>query len=208
MPRIFRAIGDELNQRFNRKKASSTNELIGFRDNGAVVSRDRRGTLKVEIPNVSEKSETLGSDPLAIYKPSGAKQADAAKAMGNFTGWTYAAVNAGRHENNGAHSSSDYVQALTKLLPVGHPVGLFKCDIALPIEDDRAAVLGSRDCVRPAGNQMIGARRGRSVNWHFRRERLPKGLDLGKPESVESCGRKLASIERSAGWRHREELIV
>jgi hypothetical protein len=117
MPRIFRAIGDELNQRFNRKKASSTNELIGFRDNGAVVSRDRRGTLKVEIPNVSEKSETLGSDPLAIYKPSGAKQAD-------------------------------------------------------------------------------------------RRERLPKGLDLGKPESVESCGRKLASIERSAGWRHREELIV
>jgi hypothetical protein len=27
-------------------------------------------------------------DPLAIYKPSGAKQVDAAKAMGNFTGWT------------------------------------------------------------------------------------------------------------------------
>jgi hypothetical protein len=48
--------------------------------------RDRRATLKAELPNVSEKSETLGSDPLAIYKPSGAKQVDAAKAKGNFTG--------------------------------------------------------------------------------------------------------------------------
>jgi hypothetical protein len=36
----------------------------------------------------------MGDDPLAIYKPTGAKSVDAAKAMGNFTGWTFAAVNA------------------------------------------------------------------------------------------------------------------
>jgi hypothetical protein len=30
MPRIFRAIGDELNQRFNRKSAASANEFVGF----------------------------------------------------------------------------------------------------------------------------------------------------------------------------------
>src|SRR5205807_8015157 len=39
-------------------------------------------------------SGTLSDDPLAIYKPTGAKSVDAAKAMGNFTGWTFAAVNA------------------------------------------------------------------------------------------------------------------
>jgi HK97 family phage portal protein len=91
---FFRAIGDELKSRFSQKDALSANEFVGFQGNGAVVLRDRRGTLKAEIPNVSEKSETLGNDPLAIYKPSGAKNVDAAKAMGNFTGWTYAAVNA------------------------------------------------------------------------------------------------------------------
>ena len=94
MAGFFDAIADEFNSRFNRKNAASGNEFVGFQRNGAVVIRDRRGTLKAEIPNVSEKAETLGSDPLAIYKPSGAKQVDAAKAMGNFTGWTYAAVNA------------------------------------------------------------------------------------------------------------------
>jgi hypothetical protein len=73
MPRIVRAIGDEFNQRFNRKNAQSGNEFVGFQANGSVVVRDRRGTQKAEIPNVSEKSETLGSDSLAIYKPSGAK---------------------------------------------------------------------------------------------------------------------------------------
>ncbi|HEX3495583.1 MAG TPA: hypothetical protein VHT02_00150 [Methylocella sp.] len=36
----------------------------------------------------------MGDDPLAIYKPTGAKHVDAAKAMGNFTGWAYAASNA------------------------------------------------------------------------------------------------------------------
>jgi HK97 family phage portal protein len=94
MPRILRAIGDEFNHRFSRKDAASANEFVGFQSNGAVVLRDRRGTLKAELPNISEKSETLGADPLAIYKPSGAKTIDAAKAMGNFTGWTFAAVNA------------------------------------------------------------------------------------------------------------------
>jgi HK97 family phage portal protein len=76
------------------KNISGGNEFVGFQPNGAVVVRDRRGTLKAEIPNVSEKSSTLGDDPMAIYKPSGAKSVDAAKAMGNFTGWAYAAVNA------------------------------------------------------------------------------------------------------------------
>jgi phage portal protein BeeE len=36
----------------------------------------------------------MGDDPLAIYKPTGAKHVDAAKAMGNFTGRSFAAVNA------------------------------------------------------------------------------------------------------------------
>src|SRR5580704_5190958 len=94
MPRFFRAIGDELQSRFNRKDTVPVNTYEGFQSNGAVVIRDRRGTLKAEIPNVSEKSGTLSSDPLAIYKPNGAKQVDAAKAMANFTGWTYASVNA------------------------------------------------------------------------------------------------------------------
>src|SRR4051794_23583363 len=90
---FFRAIGDELQTRFNRKDVAPVNSFEGFQGNGAVVIRDRRGTVKSEIPNVSEKSEG-GSDPLAIYRPSGAKSVDAAKAMANFTGWTYAAVNA------------------------------------------------------------------------------------------------------------------
>jgi HK97 family phage portal protein len=94
MPRIFRAIGDEFNDRFSRKDTASVNTFEGFQSNGAVVVRDRRGTVKAEIPDISEKSGTLGSDPLAIYRPSGAKQVDAAKAMGNFTNWSYAAVNA------------------------------------------------------------------------------------------------------------------
>jgi hypothetical protein len=41
--------------------------------------RDRRGTREAEILNISEKSETLGSDPLAIYNPSGAKHVDVAR---------------------------------------------------------------------------------------------------------------------------------
>jgi hypothetical protein len=79
---------------FRRKDTVPVNTFEGFQSNGAIVPRDRRGTLKAEIPGISEKSETLGNDPLAIYKPSGAKQVDAAKAMANFTGWTLAVVDA------------------------------------------------------------------------------------------------------------------
>jgi HK97 family phage portal protein len=70
------------------------NTYEGFTGDGAVVMRDHRNTRKAVFPGVGEKSETLGDDPLAIYKPTGAKHVDAAKAMGNFTGWTFAAVNA------------------------------------------------------------------------------------------------------------------
>jgi hypothetical protein len=76
------------------KDTAPVNSYEGFTGRGEVVLRDRRGTVKAEIPDVSTKSSTLGDDPLAIYKPSGAKAVDAAKAMGSFTGWTYAAVNA------------------------------------------------------------------------------------------------------------------
>jgi phage portal protein BeeE len=47
-----------------------------------------------KVPDVEERGLTLGSDPLAIYKLTGAKTVNAAKAMGNFTGWNYTAVNA------------------------------------------------------------------------------------------------------------------
>src|SRR6266403_1604077 len=92
MPRILRSIADFIDQ----KDTLPLNRYEGFKGNGAVVLRDRRGTAKAEIPNVSEKANggTLSDDPLAIYKPNGAKQVDPAKAMGNFTRWTYAAVNA------------------------------------------------------------------------------------------------------------------
>jgi hypothetical protein len=76
------------------KSEQRVNRLEGFTSDGAVVIRDSRGKRRAEIPNASTKSETLGDDPLAIYKPAGAKHVDAAKAMGNFTGWTFAAVNA------------------------------------------------------------------------------------------------------------------
>jgi hypothetical protein len=48
--------------------------LVGFQGNGAVVLQDRRGTQKAEIPDVDSKGITMGDDPLAIYKPTGAKQ--------------------------------------------------------------------------------------------------------------------------------------
>jgi hypothetical protein len=67
-----------------QKRHRPVNRCEGFQSNGAVVLRDRRGTLKAEIPNVSLKSETLGDDSLAIYKPSGTKVVDAAKAMGGL----------------------------------------------------------------------------------------------------------------------------
>ena len=90
MPPAFRKFID----RIQGKDTQSVNRYEGFTERGEVVLRDRRGTVKAEIPNVSEKGIGLGDDPMAIYRPSGAKSVDAAKAMGNFTGWTYAAVNA------------------------------------------------------------------------------------------------------------------
>jgi len=90
MPRLFRALAD----RIERKDTIPVNRYEGFQSNGAVVLRDRRGTVKAEIPDADSKGFSGGDDPLAIYKPTGAKQVDAAKAMGNFTGWAFAAVNA------------------------------------------------------------------------------------------------------------------
>src|SRR3982074_2195729 len=69
------------------------NRYSGFNDTGIVVT-DRRGTKRVGVPDAEEKAFGMGSDPLAIYRPSGAKTVNAAKAMGNFNGWTFAAVNA------------------------------------------------------------------------------------------------------------------
>src|SRR5579883_1501501 len=89
MPRFFDWLRNG-----STKETIPVNRFEGITQEGAIVLRDRRGTLKAELPNITEKSETLGNDPLAIYKPTGAKNIDAAKAMGNFTGWTYAAVNA------------------------------------------------------------------------------------------------------------------
>jgi len=78
----------------SQKDTAPVNRFEGFQGNGSVVVRDRRGTRRAEIPSADEKSMVLGGDPLAIYKPTGAKSVDAAKAMANFNGWTYAAVNA------------------------------------------------------------------------------------------------------------------
>jgi hypothetical protein len=69
MPPILRAITDEFNHRFRQKDAGSVNEFVGFQGNGAIVLRDRRGTLKAEIPEANEKGFSGGSDPLAIYNP-------------------------------------------------------------------------------------------------------------------------------------------
>src|SRR3954470_12931575 len=98
MPRFLRTIADRW-----EKNTQPVNRYEGFKGDGAVVLRDRRGTAKAEIPSVSEKANggTLSDDPLAIYKPSTAKSVDAAKAMANFTGWTYAAVHAIAREVSG-----------------------------------------------------------------------------------------------------------
>src|ERR1700728_391423 len=89
MPSYPRRILDSL----TTKDTAPVNRFEGFTASGAVVLRDRRGTRKAEIPTADEKSFG-GSDALAIYRPTGAKTVDAAKAMGNFNGWTFAAVNA------------------------------------------------------------------------------------------------------------------
>jgi hypothetical protein len=66
---------------FRRKSPDiQPNHVEGITSDGRVVLRDRRGTRKAEVPNVNLKSETLGDDPRAIYKPTDAKHVDAAKA--------------------------------------------------------------------------------------------------------------------------------
>src|ERR1700722_7849468 len=70
------------------------NRYEGFTASGAIAVCDRSGTLKAEIPYADAKSGGMGADPMAIYKPSSAQSVSAAKAMGSFTGWTHAAVNA------------------------------------------------------------------------------------------------------------------
>jgi len=92
MPRFRRAVREFLTA--DQKDTLPVNRLEGFTSEGAIVLRDRRGTAKAEIPDVETKGMALGGDPMAIYRPSGAKSVDANKAMANFTGWTYAAVNA------------------------------------------------------------------------------------------------------------------
>jgi HK97 family phage portal protein len=77
------------------------NRYEGITADGRVVLSDHRGTRKAEIPNVEAKGASLSGDPLAIYRPTGAKTIDAARAMANFTGWTFAAVNAIASEVSG-----------------------------------------------------------------------------------------------------------
>jgi hypothetical protein len=91
MPRIFHAIGDGFNHSFCVKNTTLVNEFVGFQGGGAVAIRDRRGTLKAEIPAISEKSETLGDDPRDLQADR-RQHVGAAKAMGKFTGWIYAAI--------------------------------------------------------------------------------------------------------------------
>ena len=89
MPEFFnRILGRQ------EKNTIPVNRYEGFTETGAVILRDRRHTRKAEIPDAETKSAPMGDDPLSIYKPTGAKSDDAANAMGNFTGWTFAAVNA------------------------------------------------------------------------------------------------------------------
>jgi hypothetical protein len=77
----------------NSLETAPLNRYEGFNVNGAIVFRDRRGTLKADIPNVDVKSAgMMGDDSLAAYKPTAAKHVDATKAMGNFTGWTFASI--------------------------------------------------------------------------------------------------------------------
>jgi hypothetical protein len=79
MPRFLQAARDFI----TNKDTLPLNRYEGFTETGAVVLC--RDTRKGEIPDVDLKAEYLGNDPLAIYKPTGAKVVDAAKAMGNFT---------------------------------------------------------------------------------------------------------------------------
>ena len=73
MPGIFRAIRDEISSRVNQKDTLAVNAYEGFTSRSEVVLRDRRGTVKAKIAGAYEKGFSGGSDPLAIYRPTGAK---------------------------------------------------------------------------------------------------------------------------------------
>jgi hypothetical protein len=77
MPRILRALGDEFQSRFNRKKTAPVNQYEGFTERGEVVLRDLRGTRRAELPDINVKADAPDSNPLVIYRPSGAKTVDA-----------------------------------------------------------------------------------------------------------------------------------
>lgn len=56
---------------FGVRSFAPVNSVQGFQQNGDVVVSDRRGALKSEIPEVTEKGYD-GGNPLAIYKPTAA----------------------------------------------------------------------------------------------------------------------------------------
>jgi hypothetical protein len=92
MPDLLESVGRFFTR--SQKDTAPVNSYLGFTGNGAIIVRDRRGTAKAAFPDADEKGVSLGSDPLAIYKPTGAKSVSASKALASFTGWTFAAVNA------------------------------------------------------------------------------------------------------------------
>jgi Phage portal protein len=82
MSRFFNRIIDSV----SRKDIIPVNSYEGFPAGGQIVLRDRRGTVRAEVPHATEKSADMGSDPLTIYEPTGAEAVDAAKALASFTG--------------------------------------------------------------------------------------------------------------------------
>jgi hypothetical protein len=80
MPRFFNCIIDSV----SRKDTIPVNSYEGFDATGRVVLRDRRGTRKAEIPDVDLKSGDMGSDPLAIYKPTGREERRCRQGVGEL----------------------------------------------------------------------------------------------------------------------------
>jgi hypothetical protein len=61
----------------SRKDTAPVNRHEGFQGNGAVVLRDRRGTVKAGFPDTETKAFGMGGDPLADERGE--------KALGNAT---------------------------------------------------------------------------------------------------------------------------
>ena len=53
----------------DQKDTASVNTFEGFQSNGAIVVRDRRGTAKAEIPEVSEKGATAATRSQSTSPP-------------------------------------------------------------------------------------------------------------------------------------------